>query len=107
MCTSCCADIGWRASDRLPIVPGHRVVLKTTRRLGGGGMADVYLGSLQSEDGRTIQVAVKRIRTSLNAEMALLIERESAILRLLDHPNIVRLRASGEDAEGPFLAVDY
>jgi eukaryotic-like serine/threonine-protein kinase len=74
-----------------PSIPGFRLI----RRLGGGGMGEVFLaGELfsTSEDAfRT--VALKAIRAELltSPRHRQIMENDIRIVALLDHPNIVRI----------------
>jgi eukaryotic-like serine/threonine-protein kinase len=75
------------------------------RLLGSGGMGEVYLarGRLGAA---TVRVALKRPHLT-SAEHLAAFEREAKVCQLLEHPNVVRIRAHGVDAHGPYLAFDY
>lgn len=77
-------------------------------RLGSGGMGEVLLAGMTRAGHREV-VALKRIHRELlhdkNAVSAFL--REQRICGLLTHPNIVALKAAGEDEEGPWLALEF
>ena len=77
-------------------------------RLGVGGMGNVYLATMTA-NGKTEQVALKRIRSDLAEDSGMLaqFQREARICSLLSHENIVSLRSYGEDADGPYLALEY
>lgn len=77
------------------------------RPLGSGGMADVYLARRLS--GERELVALKRIRTAFEKHEHRLaeFEREARIGSLLRHEHVVGLRSFGEDALGPYLALEY
>lgn len=82
-------------APRLPAVLGGHY--ETSRELGRGGMASVYLAR-DTKHGR--DVAVKVIRTELAASLGRdRFLREIAIAARLRHPNIVPLYDSG-DADG-------
>jgi len=69
---------------------------------GRGGMADVFRAhDLVTDD----DVAVKLLRTS-DASMARWLSREQAALVRLDHPALVRLRATGATDDRPYLVLD-
>jgi eukaryotic-like serine/threonine-protein kinase len=74
------------------------------RRLGNGGMADVFLAQDTSRGGRL--VALKRIRVS-TPEMLLHFTREARAGVLLSHPHVVRVEDAGLDEQGPFLALEF
>ncbi|MGD8495177.1 MAG: serine/threonine-protein kinase [Gemmatimonadales bacterium] len=78
------------------------------RRLGRGGMADVYLG--ERDDGAFRgRVAVKIQRRGLDTDdLVRRFRAERQILSQLDHPNIARLLDGGTTRDGlPFLVMEY
>jgi WD40 repeat protein/serine/threonine protein kinase len=73
--------------------------------LGRGGMSVVYKAR-QPGLGRV--VALKRLRPrGPNAPDAARFLREAAAVARMHHPNIVQVYEVGEDAGGPFLALEY
>jgi serine/threonine protein kinase len=79
---------------------------KLVRRLGGGGMATVWV----AEDTRLArQVAVKVISDALAAQAPYVerFRREARIAAGLSHPNLVKLYDFGSDGERPFLVMEY
>jgi serine/threonine-protein kinase len=87
--------------------PGARIgPWKLVRRLGSGGMGDVWLG--ERDDGIVEQqVAIKCVRVpSQDFRDRLVSERR--ILARLEHPNIARFIDAGVDAGGsPWFALEY
>ena len=81
---------------------------EVVRKIGAGGMGEVYLAQRREDFER--QVAIKVISNRLLAA-PLLIERfrqERQILATLDHPNIARLLDGGVAASGqPYLVMEY
>jgi CDP-diglyceride synthetase len=81
------------------------------RRLGSGGMADVYLAHRRGEGplaGVVQPVAVKRLRRGLARDpepVARLIE-EARVLARLSHPNIVSMLDAGVDQGDVYLALE-
>ncbi len=79
-----------------------------TRRLGEGGMAEVWLAE-RADGAFKREVALKlpmlsRLRRDLEGRFA----RERDILAALEHPNIARLYDAGVSAEGlPYLAMEF
>jgi tetratricopeptide (TPR) repeat protein len=82
---------------------GHWTIL---RLLGTGGMGDVWLG--ERSDGAVEQrVAIKRVRGA-SRQLAERLRSERRILARLSHPNIARFVDAGVDeADNPWLALDY
>ena len=82
--------------------PGYRLV----REVGRGGMGVVYLAVRETDSRR---VAVKTVLTPHAVHTTQLAKflRETAILRQLRHPHVVRYRGGGMTGDGAFLALDY
>lgn len=78
------------------------------RKLGTGGMGDVYLAERADEEYQQ-QVAIKLVRAgafSVQVQSRLRMERQ--ILATLQHPNIARLLDGGRTADGtPYLVMEY
>ncbi|MGE5596149.1 MAG: serine/threonine-protein kinase [Hyphomicrobiales bacterium] len=75
------------------------------RRLGAGGMAEVWLARDALSGGA---VAVKFVLPGAGAEAREALAREASIGRQLQHPNIAALLDSGEDEDGqPYLVFEY
>jgi serine/threonine protein kinase len=72
--------------------------------LGAGATAAVWRAR-DLDLGRV--VAVKVLRAGVEPELANRFEREATILGRLDHPNLVRVLASGHDDEQPYLVMDF
>lgn len=79
------------------------------RRLGQGGMAEVFLATYSPEGGFERTVAVKRILPGIatNADAVKLFRREAELGALLTHPNIVQVLDFGTDGSSYFLAMEY
>lgn len=75
--------------------------------LGSGGMAEVFLAIVRGE-GVPKLFAVKRLRAGLlTDDLVRQLEREAQIGAMLKHPNVVGVEASGTDAQGPWLMMEY
>jgi pSer/pThr/pTyr-binding forkhead associated (FHA) protein len=83
-------------------IPGYRLV----KEIGRGGMGVVFLAVRESDGTRA---AIKTILTSTSVHPSQLAKflRETAILRQLRHPHVVRYRDGGVTHAGAFLALDY
>jgi serine/threonine protein kinase len=76
------------------------------RKLGAGGMGDVYLA--ERADGRFEARAAFKFVTQSGERAASLFERERRILARLDHPAIARIFDAGEhDRLGAYLVMEY
>ena len=96
--------VEWKAGSLLG-------VYRLQRRIGTGGMAEVWLA--QRDDGVfDRQVAIKLLfrneRSDERDSFAQRFERERHILASLDHPNIAGLHDAGVTRDGqPWLALEY
>jgi serine/threonine protein kinase len=71
------------------------------RRLGGGGMAEVFAGSMRGAEGFSRKVAIKRVLPGLseNPGFAQMFVAEAQISSRLIHPNIVSVLDFDRDAD--------
>jgi serine/threonine protein kinase len=78
------------------------------RKLGSGGMGDVYLAERADEEYRQ-QVAIKIVRSGLfSTQIQGRLRQERQILANLQHPNIARLLDGGRASDGtPYLVMEY
>src|SRR3954464_3081373 len=76
-------------------------------RLGGGGMAEVFLGSQLGAEGFSRRVAIKRVLPgySDNPSFAQMFVAEAQISSRLVHPNIVSVVDFDRDAENRLFLV--
>lgn len=76
-------------------------------RLGGGGMAEVFLGSMLGAEGFSRRVAIKRVLPGFsdNPAFAQMFVAEAQISSRLQHPNIVSVLDFDRDAEGRLFLV--
>jgi serine/threonine protein kinase len=80
------------------------------RRIGAGGMAEVFEGALLGPEGFARAVAIKRVRDELSKEpaFATLFIAEARLASQLSHPNLVAVLDFDRDPEGrPFLVMEY
>jgi len=83
---------------------GQRLAgLEIIELLGVGGAAEVY----RACDPRHGDVAIKILTQRADPEMILRFEREAKLLAQLDHPHIVRLYATGEEAGLRYLVMEW
>ncbi len=93
-----------RSAATLDCVGGFRLL----RRLGAGGMADVYL-SYDEELGGSIAVKVMPEDLAKNATYVDRFRREADIGRLISHPNVVKCFSTGFDTSTGrhFLVMEF
>ena len=98
-------------SEYTPAQPleGQRLgAYRIVRKLGSGGMGDVYLAERADEEYRQ-QVAIKLVRSGLySPQVQGRLRTERQILATLQHPNIARLLDGGRASDGtPYLVMEY
>ncbi len=78
------------------------------RKLGAGGMGDVYLAERADEEYQQ-QVAIKLVRSGVfSRQVQGRLRMERQILATLQHPNIARLLDGGRAPDGtPYLVMEY
>lgn len=81
---------------------------KFIRKLGSGGMGDVWLAERADEEYQQ-RVAIKLVRSGLfSAQVHGRLRMERQILASLQHPNIARLLDGGRAEDGtPYLVLEY
>ncbi len=76
-------------------------------QIGGGGMAEVYRGTIVGAEGFTRPVAIKRIHASFSSDprFASMFVNEARIASLLQHPNICSVLDFDRDDDQRFYLV--
>lgn len=89
--------------------PHHIGRYRVTRRLATGGMAELYLCSVEGALGYTRPVVVKQIlpHLSRDPEFVQMFATEAKLATHLAHPNIVPILELGEHDERLFIAMEY
>ncbi len=84
----------------------HLGEFKLKRKLGAGGMGDVYLAEQESLDRK---VAIKTLKKKFANDPKFVerFYREAKAMAKLDHPNVVRCYAVGEDHGFHYVAIEY
>src|SRR5436190_9652604 len=96
-------DTAPASPDALPEIPGYRVL----RRLGEGGMAEIYV-AIQLSLEREVAIKVLSFERSLSEDDALRFEREARTIAKLDHPSIVGIFDVGRTSTGQlYYAMPY
>ena len=77
-------------------------------KIGGGGMATVYLGRDVRDDGTEALVALKVIRDELanDEQFAAMFVDEAKILARLSHPNVIQTLEYGVTGQHRFIAME-
>ncbi|MEL7023814.1 MAG: serine/threonine-protein kinase [Pseudomonadota bacterium] len=91
-----------------PIQPGTRVGnIEIVRRIGAGGMGNVYLGQQQEPFNRP--VAVKLVRVGLQVDDLLArFDAERQVLARMNHPSIAQVFDAGVLDNGqPYVVMEY
>jgi serine/threonine-protein kinase PpkA len=86
--------------EPLPHIRGYEI----TRRLGRGGMADVYL-AVQVSLSRPVAIKVLAAERNLGEETVTRFEQEARTIARLDHPNVVSIYDVGRTEDGKLYYV--
>src|SRR5215470_12560873 len=95
------------AAEAVPAEPRTLGVYRLARRLGEGGMAEVWLAEQTAPVRR--QVAVKLIKAGMDSQRVLArFEAERQALAMMVHPAIARVYDGGSTPEGrPYFVMEY
>ena len=94
------------AAELPPRIGKYRVL----SRLGEGSTSEVFLGR---DDFHGTEVAIKRVRPNIRADsreghfQSRFFAAEAALVGRLQHPNVVQILDAVEDADGPYLVMEY
>jgi len=79
------------------------------RKLGVGGMGEVWLAHPTVKGHRASRVVIKRVHDHLarDPRITTLFEDELQLLQRIEHPNIVRLYEGGQHEDEFFMAMEY
>jgi hypothetical protein len=100
-CPDCATRQFTAIVDDFPDIPGHRIL----RRLGEGGMGEVFLGE-DLELGRRVAIKLISDRASADPALGPRFAREARLLATVEHPNVVRVYSFGRSGERPYLAME-
>jgi eukaryotic-like serine/threonine-protein kinase len=98
--------------ERMGGFPGFSsggAVYRFSRRIGRGGMGEIFLGLQEAIGGLERLVVVKRIASELGdgERFTRLLLEEARIAASLHHPNVVQMLDIGRDASGAFVVMEY
>lgn len=85
-----------------PEIPGYKI----KKRLGQGGMSDVYLG-LQEKLNRMVAIKVLNLEVFRNPRLSKRFVKEAKMLHQLVHPNIIDIYKEGKVGPYYFIAMEY
>jgi hypothetical protein len=85
-----------------PAIRGYKI----ERRLGRGGMGEVYL-AVQERLQRTVALKLLPPKLAANADFVRRFEAEARAAAALQHPNVVTIYDVGEDNGAHYLSMEY
>ena len=91
-------------------VPGHLAHFEIVKRLGAGGMAEVFLAKKRGAEGTFKLLVVKRILAVHGASRRFrsMFVEEAQLATRLNHPNIVQVyEFSDHGDDGLLLSMEY
>ena len=77
------------------------------RRIGAGGMGEVWLAHDVQLAGRPVAIKIMHKHMLPNEEDVARFEREARIAAVMDHPNIVTVYTTGDYDGAPFMVMEY
>ena len=89
-------------NEPLPNIPGYRI----EKKLGCGGMADVYLG-IQEVLGRKVAIKVLAAEMIQNQQVMERFLNEARTASRLEHPNIVTIHDVGQVEDTCYIVMEY
>lgn len=85
---------------------GHYNLL---RKIGQGGMAEVFLATTDNASAESPPVVIKRLHQELEQDRDAvdLFLTEADVTMMLDHPNVIRVYDAGEIGQRYYMAMEY
>ena len=77
------------------------------RRLGAGGMGEVWLAYDEDLDDRPVAIKVMRSRMLAGDDDLARFQREMRLASRMHHPNIMTVFTTGSDRGVPFMVMEY
>ena len=77
------------------------------RRIGAGGMGEVWLAHDEQLAGRPVAIKIMHSHLLANSDDVARFEREARIAAQMDHPNIVTVYTTGNFNGAPFMVMEY
>jgi len=88
--------------NKLPQIPGYQVI----KKLGQGGMADVYLG-IQEKLQRQVAIKVMVPLLFRDEQFSKRFIKEAQTAAQLNHPNIITIHDVGETGDSYYIVMEY
>lgn len=92
------------STDQLPEYIAH---YRIVRRLGKGGMGEVFLGEDTKQHGRKVALKVLPEELTRSESRLRRFKQEARAILALNHPNILTVFEIGESAEKYYIATEY
>ena len=80
---------------------------RLVRRLGAGGMGEVWLAYDEDLDGRPVAIKKMHPHMLADAEDVARFQREMRLASRMQHPNIMTMFTTGSDHGVPFMVMEY
>ena len=77
------------------------------RRIGAGGMGEVWLAHDERLAGRPVAIKIMHKHMLPNEDDVARFEREMRFAAMMDHPNIVTVYTTGTWEDAPFMVMEY
>ena len=77
------------------------------RRIGAGGMGEVWLAHDEELAGRPVAIKIMHRHMLPNADDVARFDREMRFAAMMDHPNIVTVYTTGTWEDAPFMVMEY
>lgn len=87
--------------------PEFIVHYRILRRLGKGGMGEVFLGEDTKQHGRKVALKVLPPELTLEESRVRRFKQEARAVLTLNHPNILTIFEIGESAQGHYIATEF
>lgn len=88
--------------SEFPVIPGYKI----KKKLGQGGMADVYLG-VQENLSRMVAIKVLSLNMARSPRTGKRFTKEARTLSRLTHPNIVTIYDVGQAGQLYYIVMEY
>jgi serine/threonine-protein kinase len=91
-------------SGAIEVPSGHFGTYRIKRRLGEGGMSEVFLAEAVDKHGDQVKVALKMMKKGIDESF---FAQEADLMGLLSHPNLVRMLEVGQAYGRYYIAMEF